>query len=370
LQVIKSKPKKPRKCTGTLSALQKEIIKDCKDAQKALNTRNVYDYTFKQKVISATEKQAELIYLEYRDRDRPTDQLEDRLKSVSSLVRQHFRPESRPEVSRIIHDEFHGKYSRPYHSEEHKKLLDGSMSEFPECTDLATEAINDMKRINQIIKSDIMPVTAKSDLNDMIDALNTSNTKWIERNNLDSSSSSSLDDDDLDQKISQRNGPTITDPKTLSDKEIIIIKIREIMKCFQIMLDDIENRNYLAEDPEDRRKYILALDQHCNLLRPITDDRYAYDLEQSIDLVNAYKTGKLAMPIPLPEIDRKTGKVIMQPITKEQLENSWIARVNQMRHFTEYFPYFFDLLINYRACKQKYNAERRHDLSPKLIKKA
>lgn len=118
-------------------------------------------------------------------------------------------------------------------------------------------------------------------------------------------------------------------------------------------------------------QYINAQVSWIVLTKPVTDKKWQRTWLGWIDILRDYKSGGGTFAsgrslVPTGEIDLKTGKPIMRPITKEQIDATYVAKLNHMAFCCKNIPYFFGMFENVKFTQLKNRALRAVRLAPKL----
>ena len=96
-------------------AIEEQVQEDCKDAEKALTTRDACNYTAKEKIRKAAKRLEDKYLKEGR---------EDKIGNISTEIRKYFKnPNHKDYISRILSDIGDGKYVRKWNRTDYEKEL-------------------------------------------------------------------------------------------------------------------------------------------------------------------------------------------------------------------------------------------------------
>lgn len=118
-------------------------------------------------------------------------------------------------------------------------------------------------------------------------------------------------------------------------------------------------------------QYINAQVSWIVMAKPVTDKKWQRTWLGWIDILKDYKSGGGTFAsgrslVATGEVELKTGKGIMRAITKEQIDATYVAKLNHMSFVCKNIPFFFDMFQNVNFTQLKLRALRAVKLAPKL----
>jgi hypothetical protein len=142
-----------------------------------------------------------------------------------------------------------------------------------------------------------------------------------------------------------------------------------------IVIIDKDLDKYSPQTYEDWVAYINAQVSWIVMTKPISDKKWQRTWLGWIEILRNYKQGGGTFAsgrsaIPSGEYDLKTGRPIYRPITKEQIDATYVSKLNHMDFVCKNIPFFFQMFLNIDFTQLVERARRAVKLAPKLERQA